>query len=91
MNLRLLAVSIALSSLALAGCGNKGPLVQAPPDPVEEEAPAIEQAPPTEDQTESKDLVDPASTPKADETAPPEATPVESAPEQVPPASDGGG
>jgi predicted small lipoprotein YifL len=47
MNLKPIAAMIALS-LALAGCGNKGPLVQAAPPPIESmpaEAPSTEAVP----------------------------------------------
>lgn len=52
MNTRL-ALLIALSSLVLAGCGNKGPLVQAPRQPVE--VPASDGTPPAHDESEPVD------------------------------------
>lgn len=80
MNLRF-ALLIVFSALALAGCGNKGPLVQAPPKPAEE-TPAPEktdeQAAPPASETPSEPAADPEAAPPATQTAPPA-------------ASDGGG
>ena len=81
MNTRLLLLSI-LAALALAGCGNKGPLVQAPPDP-SEEAPADDGTPPAHDESEPVDADDTAPAPES-ETEPPADKPVI---EPVPPAA----
>lgn len=64
MNLRI-AVTIALSALALAGCGNKGPLIQAPPKPAEE-APAEPQTAPPAQETPAEPAQEPTT-----ETPPP--------------------
>ncbi len=83
MKIRLLLLSI-LAALALAGCGNKGPLVQAPPDP-SEEAPADDGTPPAHDESEPTDTddTDTDAAPESD-TAPPADNPVI---EPVPPAA----
>lgn len=74
---------IALAALALSGCGNKGPLVQAPREPAEE-VPATE-TPPAGDATEPASSDTPAA-----EDAP---TPAETEPpvEPTPADADGGG
>lgn len=90
MSLRI-ALFILSSSLALTGCGNKGPLVQAPPKPVEEEAPAAEKAPQTEGQPASVDQEDPALNQEITQPLPPADPPAQSEPAQTPPANDGGG
>lgn len=74
MNLRIASL-IALSALALVGCGNKGPLVQAPPKPAEE-APAEPQTTPPAQETPAEPTAEPVP---------------ESATESPPPAQDGGG
>ncbi len=74
MNVRI-AFTIALSALALAGCGNKGPLVQAPPKPAEE-APAEPQTAPPAQETPTEPAAEPAPEPST---------------ETPPPAQDGGG
>lgn len=90
MNPRLALLMVPL--LALAGCGNKGPLVQAPPEPVEE-APANGEAPRTEGQPDPADLEDPAVNQEVTEPLPPADPPAETEPVplQLPPANDGGG
>lgn len=80
-----------LSSLALTGCGNKGPLVQAPPKPAEEEAPATDKAPQTEGQPAPVDQEDPALNMEIIQPLPPADPPAQSTPVQTPPANDGGG
>jgi predicted small lipoprotein YifL len=84
---RIPAWSLLLLSLSLAGCGNKGPLVQAPPKPVEDGAPVTEQ------KSQSDAPLAPARTdnPGSEQEARPlpAQTPVE--PQQTPPASDSGG
>ena len=78
MNLKPVTALIALS-LALAGCGNKGPLVQAAPPPVE--------GVPAEAET-----VVPAETPAVDappaDAVPAEAPPADVPAEEVPPAPE---
>ncbi len=64
------AVSIAFASLLLAGCGNKGPLVQAPPKPAEE-APSEEQTAPPAQETPADATAEPEAAPPAAETPPP--------------------
>ena len=80
------------SSLALTGCGNKGPLVQAPPKPAEE-APAKDEAPRTEGQPDPADFEDPAVNQEITEPLPPADPPAQTEPLQLPPppANDGGG
>ena len=79
MNLKLASVVLALLSLPLAGCGNKGPLVL-PQTPPAEEADALPMAPPVDDATVPADAVPadavPAATPPADDdlTPPPAAS-----------------
>lgn len=73
MNTRL-ALLIVLSSLTLAGCGNKGPLVQAPPKAAEE-APASDGTPPAHDESEPIDT-DGSVPEQQDENTPPEVDPV---------------
>lgn len=97
---RLLAtLATALLTLALAGCGNKGPLVQAAPIPATiDGTPTIEagdETPtegtqPPEEAVEDTDPSDEIAPP--DESLPPEDQPVpEPAPEPVPPAGDPNG
>lgn len=93
MSLRpaLLILSLLLpASLALTGCGNKGPLVQAPPKPAEE-APAKDEAPRTEGQPDPADLEDPAVNQEITQPLPPADPPAQTEPLQLPPANDGGG
>ncbi len=52
MNTRLVLL-IVLSSLVLVGCGNKGPLVQAPREPTD--IPASDGTPPAHDESEPAD------------------------------------
>ena len=85
MNTRLIALLIALSVPVLSGCGNKGPLVKATPEPVLTEIP----------DTAARAASD-APTPPADPSATPPATPAEPAKPvdqptipEVPPADDG--
>ena len=73
MNLKSITALIALS-LALAGCGNKGPLIQTAPPPVESTPAEAETVVPTE--------VVPAETPAADEP------PADAAPAETPPVED---
>lgn len=89
MSLRI-ALFIVLSLLALTGCGNKGPLVQAPPKPVEE-APAKDEAPRTEGQPNPADLEDPAVNQEITEPLPPADPPAQTEPVPPSPANDGGG
>lgn len=91
MNTRL-ALLLVLSSLALAGCGNKGPLVQAPPESAQE-APASDTTPPTSDTTPPAH--DESTPVDADEPAPQpqqedQPLPADPVIEPVPPG-DGGG
>lgn len=78
MNTRLVALLIALSVPVLSGCGNKGPLVKATPEPVLTEIPDTSAPPPA----------DMPATPPAAPAEP--AAPVDqpTTPE-VPPADDG--
>jgi predicted small lipoprotein YifL len=102
--IRLLAfLATALLPMALAGCGNKGPLVQAAPIPptidgtptieAGDETPTEGTEPPEEavgDTVEDTDPSDEIALP--DETLPTEDEPVpEPAPEPVPPAGDPNG
>lgn len=64
MNLKLASVVLALLSLPLAGCGNKGPLVL-PQNPPPAEADALPMLPPMDDATEPADAVPPATVPPA--------------------------
>lgn len=81
------AFLFALMALTLSGCGNKGPLVQAPRKPAEE-VPATE-TPPADSASE------PASseTPAVDDDPVPDETelPAEPEPESPPADADGGG
>ena len=76
MNLKSTTALIALS-LALAGCGNKGPLVQAAPPPVESRPADAETAVPAE--------TVPVEVPEAQPT---EAPPAEAPPAPEVPATD---
>jgi len=67
MNLKLAAVVLALLSLPLAGCGNKGPLVL-PPNPPPAEADALPMTPPMEDPAVPADAAPPATPPTDDAT-----------------------
>jgi predicted small lipoprotein YifL len=55
MNTRLV-LSIVLMSLLLAGCGNKGPLIQAPREAAE--VPASDGTPPAHDESEPADAAE---------------------------------
>jgi predicted small lipoprotein YifL len=73
MNLKLASVVLALLSLPLAGCGNKGPLVlpQTPPPAEEDLQPSL---PPMDDATAPIEGVSDDVPPPADDTVDP-ATP----------------
>ena len=77
MNLKPIAL-IALS-VALSGCGNKGPLVQAAPPPAEDMPADAETAAPAE--------TVPVDDPTAETTPPAEAEPAE-VPAEAPPATE---
>jgi len=67
MNTRLV-LSIVLMSLFLTGCGNKGPLVQAPRPAAE--VPASDGTPPAHDESEPADADESASEPEDESQAP---------------------
>ena len=72
MNLRF-SLLMALSALALAGCGNKGPLVQAPPKTTEtpaEQTPKAEQPAPPAEETPAEPAPESETVPPASATPP---------------------
>jgi len=64
MNLKLASLVLALLSLPLTGCGNKGPLVL-PQNPAPAEADVLPMLPPMDDVTVPADAEPPATVPPA--------------------------
>ena len=88
MNLKPITALIALS-LALAGCGNKGPLVQAGPPPMESMPADAEIAAPAETVPVEPPAVDAPPVDAVPADAPPAEEPLEEAPlEEAPPATE---